>query len=305
MTARSRRTSAGSRRPTRAPADFPETLHVGGTLARALRYGENPHQKAAFYALDGARHRPVAGARAGAAGQGAVLQQPAGSGRGAADLRRVRRARRDDRQAQQPVRRGHLGQGRRGRLPARARDRSGVGVRRHRRRQPSRRRRAGARDQGDVPGVRDRAGLRARTRCRCSRRARTCACWSATSRPRAPGAFELRSVAGGFLVQTRDTRHGRGRGREGRVEAPADARRAARSRFRLARLQARQVERDRVRGRRPHAGHRRRPDVARRFGPHRGVEGARAAGRVGRRVGRVLPVPRRRRRGRRRRAPPP
>ncbi|HSS39508.1 MAG TPA: bifunctional phosphoribosylaminoimidazolecarboxamide formyltransferase/IMP cyclohydrolase, partial [Polyangia bacterium] len=35
-------------------ADFPETLVVSGSLARALRYGENPHQKAAFYALDGA-----------------------------------------------------------------------------------------------------------------------------------------------------------------------------------------------------------------------------------------------------------
>ena len=36
------------------PADFPETLHVSGLLARALRYGENPHQKAAFYAFDSA-----------------------------------------------------------------------------------------------------------------------------------------------------------------------------------------------------------------------------------------------------------
>ncbi|HZL19185.1 MAG TPA: bifunctional phosphoribosylaminoimidazolecarboxamide formyltransferase/IMP cyclohydrolase [Polyangia bacterium] len=34
-------------------ADFPETLVISGTLTRALRYGENPHQKAAFYALDG------------------------------------------------------------------------------------------------------------------------------------------------------------------------------------------------------------------------------------------------------------
>jgi len=33
-------------------ADFPETLHLSASLARALRYGENPHQKAAFYALD-------------------------------------------------------------------------------------------------------------------------------------------------------------------------------------------------------------------------------------------------------------
>ncbi|HVU50811.1 MAG TPA: bifunctional phosphoribosylaminoimidazolecarboxamide formyltransferase/IMP cyclohydrolase [Polyangia bacterium] len=35
-------------------ADFPETLHLSASLERALRYGENPHQKAAFYALEGA-----------------------------------------------------------------------------------------------------------------------------------------------------------------------------------------------------------------------------------------------------------
>jgi phosphoribosylaminoimidazolecarboxamide formyltransferase/IMP cyclohydrolase len=39
--------------PDAALADFPESLHLSGTLARALRYGENPHQKAAFYALVG------------------------------------------------------------------------------------------------------------------------------------------------------------------------------------------------------------------------------------------------------------
>ena len=39
-------------------ADFPDSLHVSGTLARALRYGENPHQKAAFYALAGAPGGP-------------------------------------------------------------------------------------------------------------------------------------------------------------------------------------------------------------------------------------------------------
>ena len=44
--------------PDAPPADFPETLHVSGSLARALRYGENPHQKAAFYALDGAATGP-------------------------------------------------------------------------------------------------------------------------------------------------------------------------------------------------------------------------------------------------------
>jgi phosphoribosylaminoimidazolecarboxamide formyltransferase/IMP cyclohydrolase len=34
-------------------ADFPETLHLSASLSRALRYGENPHQKAAFYGLAG------------------------------------------------------------------------------------------------------------------------------------------------------------------------------------------------------------------------------------------------------------
>ena len=41
--------------PAAAPADFPETLHPSLRRERVLRYGENPHQKAAFYSLDGAR----------------------------------------------------------------------------------------------------------------------------------------------------------------------------------------------------------------------------------------------------------
>ncbi|HET6147322.1 MAG TPA: bifunctional phosphoribosylaminoimidazolecarboxamide formyltransferase/IMP cyclohydrolase [Polyangia bacterium] len=35
-------------------ADFPQTLHLSARLERSLRYGENPHQKAAFYVQDGA-----------------------------------------------------------------------------------------------------------------------------------------------------------------------------------------------------------------------------------------------------------
>jgi phosphoribosylaminoimidazolecarboxamide formyltransferase / IMP cyclohydrolase len=38
--------------PGATPADFSETLHLSATLARALRYGENPHQSAAFYASE-------------------------------------------------------------------------------------------------------------------------------------------------------------------------------------------------------------------------------------------------------------
>jgi phosphoribosylaminoimidazolecarboxamide formyltransferase/IMP cyclohydrolase len=37
-----------------APADFPLTLHPSLRRERVLRYGENPHQKAAFYSVDGA-----------------------------------------------------------------------------------------------------------------------------------------------------------------------------------------------------------------------------------------------------------
>src|SRR6185503_14487411 len=39
--------------PQAAPGDFARSAHWTGTLARSLRYGENPHQKAAFYAVDG------------------------------------------------------------------------------------------------------------------------------------------------------------------------------------------------------------------------------------------------------------
>ena len=46
---------------------------VGGKLAQPLRYGENPHQQAAFY-VTGEQRAGVATAAAGA-GQGAVLQQ--------------------------------------------------------------------------------------------------------------------------------------------------------------------------------------------------------------------------------------
>jgi phosphoribosylaminoimidazolecarboxamide formyltransferase / IMP cyclohydrolase len=36
-----------------APGRFPAVLALGGRLLQALRYGENPHQAAAFYAVDG------------------------------------------------------------------------------------------------------------------------------------------------------------------------------------------------------------------------------------------------------------
>src|SRR6185503_5887452 len=39
-------------------ADFPDSLQLSASLSRALRYGENPHQKAAFYGAVGAARGP-------------------------------------------------------------------------------------------------------------------------------------------------------------------------------------------------------------------------------------------------------
>jgi phosphoribosylaminoimidazolecarboxamide formyltransferase/IMP cyclohydrolase len=53
---------------------FPADLHIHGRLSQTLRYGENPHQAAAFYVDDVTLPGTLAAMRA-AAGQGAVLQQ--------------------------------------------------------------------------------------------------------------------------------------------------------------------------------------------------------------------------------------
>ena len=95
-----------------------------------------------------------------------------------------------------------------------------------------------------------------------------------------PAAWSIRTIAGGALVQT------------------VDGRRARRPRVRVAGRQARQVERDRVREGRRDARDRRRPDEPGRFGADLRAQGGRQARRLGGRVRRVLPVPRRRRRAR-------
>ena len=85
----------------------PKTRAIVGWLAETLRYGENPHQSAAFYRIGRAalrrRHR-----RAGA-GQGALLQQSQRHRRGLRAGRRVRsqgQRRRRHHQACQSLRRG-------------------------------------------------------------------------------------------------------------------------------------------------------------------------------------------------------
>jgi phosphoribosylaminoimidazolecarboxamide formyltransferase/IMP cyclohydrolase len=47
----------------RATAPFPESFALAGTKVADLRYGENPHQQAAFYALGGFREPSLASAR--------------------------------------------------------------------------------------------------------------------------------------------------------------------------------------------------------------------------------------------------
>ena len=89
----------------RARTTSPTRSSLGFEQALELSYGENPHQRAAYYAERGARtHLLVAGGAA--ARQGALVQQPLDldAARGAAG--RVRAAGVRDRQAQQPLRRG-------------------------------------------------------------------------------------------------------------------------------------------------------------------------------------------------------
>lgn len=45
------------------PGDFPKNLFLGGEKAQELRYGENPHQKAAFYRFEGDLSGTLAGAK--------------------------------------------------------------------------------------------------------------------------------------------------------------------------------------------------------------------------------------------------
>ena len=85
--------------------DFPAQQARVYEKALDLRYGENPHQRAAYYAQAGASRAPALG-RAPAPRQGAVVQQPARPQRRPRDRRGLRRPGLRDRQAQQPVRRG-------------------------------------------------------------------------------------------------------------------------------------------------------------------------------------------------------
>ena len=116
------------------------------------------------------------------------------------------------------------------RVPHGARGRRAQRVRRHRRAQPRGRRRDGEAPRRDVPRVRRRAVVRAGARSRCCARRRTCASSRpARGSPPTTRRSQYKRVGGGLVVQTRDaTGGGRGDERQGRDEARADRRGAAR-----------------------------------------------------------------------------
>jgi len=95
--------------------------------------------------------------------------------------------------------------------------------------------------------------------------------------------------------RTEPRRHGGRRGdpRQDRDQAPSERRRSAQPGVCLARLQTREIERDRTRAGRGHGRCRRRPDVARRFRADRVRESRRQGARERARVRRVLSLPRR------------
>ena len=129
-----------------ASPTFPDDLNLSFRKRSDLRYGENPHQQAAFYADPRAIGASIAQARQ-AAGQGAVVQQHRRQRYRARMRAPVRRAGMRDRQTRQSLRR-RAGRHHQGGLRARLSHRSDLRVRRHHRRQPRFGCRRGAGDLG-------------------------------------------------------------------------------------------------------------------------------------------------------------
>ena len=200
------------RRRRRCARAVPRALTLQLEAARELRYGENPHQKAAFYARRGAcptarRWRAPRCCRARSSRYNNMLDLDAAL----RSWRRVRRPAAAIIKHNNPCGVAIERRRRRRGLPLARECRSGVGVRRHRRRQPRRRRRSGA---------------RARPRSSSSASSRPA---SPTGRARAAGA--RRSAAPARLPRRRT--HGRRRLAAARGHgrpAGADARRSASSR---------------------------------------------------------------------------
>ena len=284
--------------------EAPDFRAFGGRLAEALRYGENPHQTAAFYRTPQKR----AGVATARQVQGKQLSYNNINDTDAAyecigefDAGAHRRLR--HRQARQPVRR-RRGRRSRRRLPQGAGLRSDLGVRRHHRHEPSARCRHRARDHRDLHRGDHRAGRERRGDRDHRRERRTCACcWPAACPIRARAGLTFKTVAGGMLVQTRDNAIVDEMNLKTVTQRRAEQGGAARPEVRVPRRQAREVQHHRLCEGPCHGRHRRRPDEPRRCGAHcrrqgrgRGALGKTAGAdddRLGGRLRRLLPVRRR------------
>ena len=146
-----RRSPTGSPQQLGEPA--PACRAFGGRLAEALRYGENPHQAAAFYRTPASRapaSRPRGRCRARSSPT-TTSTTPTRPTNCVAEFDPQAHRRLRHHQARQSVRR-RRGRDAARRLPQGARLRSGLGLRRHRRAQPhARRRRPRARSPRSSP----------------------------------------------------------------------------------------------------------------------------------------------------------
>ena len=110
--------------------DFPELMMSAYEKVTDLSYGENPHQRAAYYSQVGARMHVLSQVRQ-LGGKELSFNNVLDINSGRLLVQRVRGPGVRDHQAQQPVRGGRRRLGARG-LPARVRVRPAVGVRRRR-----------------------------------------------------------------------------------------------------------------------------------------------------------------------------
>ena len=156
--ARGVRGRRGKRHAHRPDTVTPPQLWLTLRKIKELRYGENPHQPAAWYAMDSSF---ALGVGAGAAGQGTVVHQSDRPRFGRAHRPRVHRAGGGRHQAHESMRRGNRPLDRGG-VRSRARGRSACGLRRHHRAQPSDRRSGGAGARVDLHRSGNRPGRRGR-----------------------------------------------------------------------------------------------------------------------------------------------
>ena len=313
------------RRAVRAPAP-PRTVAgsrdrrstVSLEKIRDLRYGENPHQRAAWYAAaDRRRRRPAARRRDDPPGQGAVVHEPARSRRGRAHRARVRRAGGRGHQAHESVRRRDRRRRRR-RLRARARRRQPRRLRRHRRAESaaSTSRRPRRSSSTFIEAV-IAPGVDAEARAILARKPNMRVVIADFDASAEPAASSSRSILGATLVQERDfvaearravdrrrCRDGPARRHQARSRPPEEWE-ALRFAWRIcAHVKSNTVIfTDATRTLAIGAGQMSRVDAVNvaLMKARRASRSSASARRIGRRVGRVLSVPRRPRRGRRRR----